>query len=114
MVWLERNANRIGLVALPLLISGSYMALVWSPPDIHQGQDMRLMYVHVPSIWTAYVALTVAFVASIMFLWKRDLRWDNLAVASTEIGVVLTAGAIAAGAIWGKLTWGVFWTWDPR
>jgi heme exporter protein C len=114
MVWLERNANLIGLVALPLLIIGSYMALIWSPPDIHQGQDMRLMYAHVPSIWTAYVALTVSFLASIMFLWKRDLRWDNLAVASTEIGVVLTAGAIAAGAIWGKLTWGVFWTWDPR
>ena len=114
MVWLERNANRIGLVALPLIVIGSYMALVWSPPDIHQGQDMRLMYVHVPSIWAAYVALTVSFGASVMFLWKRDLRWDNLAVSSTEIGVVLTAAAIAVGAIWGKLTWGVFWTWDPR
>lgn len=114
MAWLERNSSWIGWLTLPLLVGSAYMALVWSPPDIHMGQDMRLMYVHVPTIWTAYVALTVSLCASLTFLWKKDLRWDNLAVASAEIGVALTALAIVAGAIWGKLTWGVYWTWDPR
>ncbi len=114
MAWLERNGNRIGLATAPLLLVGVYMALVWSPPDVHMGQDLRLMYVHVPSIWAAYLALTVSLCASLMVLWKRDLRWDQLAVATTEVGVVLTALAIAAGSIWGKLTWGVWWTWDPR
>lgn len=114
MAWLERNGNRIGFVTLPLLGIGAYMALVWSPPDIHMGQDMRLLYVHVPTIWTAYLALTVTLCASIAVLWKKHLRWDNLAVASAEIGVLFTALAIVAGSIWGKLTWGVYWTWDPR
>lgn len=114
MAWLERNGNRIGLATAPLLIVGAYLALVWSPPDIHQGQDMRLMYVHVPTIWVAYVALTVTLVASIMVLWKRNLRWDDLAAASTEVGVVLTALAIAVGSIWARPVWGVWWTWDPR
>ncbi|HZT95975.1 MAG TPA: cytochrome c biogenesis protein CcsA [Chloroflexota bacterium] len=114
MGWLERNGNRIGLVSLPVLGLGVYMGLVWSPPDVHMGQDLRLMYVHVPSIWAAYLALTVSLGASLMVLWKRNLRWDQLAVATTEVGVVLTALAIAAGSIWGKLTWGVWWTWDPR
>ena len=111
---LESQGNRIGLISAPLLVIGAYLALVWSPPDIHQGQDMRLLYVHVPSIWTGYIAFTVCLVASVMLLWKKDLRWDDLAVASAEIGVVLTALAIVVGAIWGKLTWGVYWTWDPR
>jgi heme exporter protein C len=114
MVWLERNGNRIGLITLPLLVLGTYMALMWSPPDITQGQDMRLMYVHVPTIWTAFLALVITFGASVAFLWKRDLKWDNLAAASTEVGVVLTALAIAAGSIWARPIWGVWWTWDPR
>lgn len=114
MTWLENNGNRIGLLAAPFLVIGAYLALSWSPPDIHMGQDVRMMYIHVPTIWTGYVAFTVALVASLMLLWKKDLRWDDLAVAAAEIGVVLTALAIIAGAIWGKLTWGVYWTWDPR
>ncbi|HEV3311799.1 MAG TPA: cytochrome c biogenesis protein CcsA [Chloroflexota bacterium] len=114
MTWLERNGSRFGMTALPLLAIGSYLALSWSPPDIHMGQDLRLLYIHVPTIWTGYIAFTITLIASVMVLWKKDLRWDDLAVASAEIGVVLTALAIIAGAIWGKLTWGVFWTWDPR
>jgi heme exporter protein C len=114
MTWLERNGNRIGLLATALLAVGAYLALSWSPPDVRMGQDVRLLYLHVPTIWTGYLAFTIALVASLMFLWKKDLKWDNLALASAEIGVVLTALAIVVGAIWGKLTWGVYWTWDPR
>lgn len=114
MTWLERNGSWMGLLTLPLLAVGTYLALVWSPPDIHMGQDLRLMYIHVPTIWTGYLAFTVSLCASIMVLWKKDLKWDSLAVAATEIGVVMTALAIIAGSIWGKLTWGVYWTWDPR
>jgi len=114
MVWLERNANRIGFACVPILAIGTIMALWWSPPDVHMGQDLRLMYIHVPTIWVAYLALTVTLGASLMLLWKRELRWDDLAVASAEIGVLLTTLAIVVGAIWGKLTWGVYWTWDPR
>jgi heme exporter protein C len=75
---------------------------------------MRIMYVHVPVIWTAYLAYFLVLVASVMYLWKRDLKWDRLAGASAELGVLFTALTLAAGSIWAKPIWGVWWTWDPR
>jgi heme exporter protein C len=113
-LWLERKASWIGIITVPIAIFATYLALVWSPPDVNMGQTVRLMYVHVPSIITAYLALTVCLLASLGYLWKKDLAWDDVAYASGEIGVVLTALAITAGAIWGHVTWGVYWTWDPR
>src|ERR1700726_4434123 len=109
MTWLEGHGKWCGVAAAPLLVIGAYLALVWSPPDVHMGQDVRMLYIHVPTIWTGYVAFTLTLIGSLMLLWKKDLRWDDLAVASAEVGVVLTALAIVAGAIWGKLTWGIYW-----
>lgn len=114
MPTLERYGNLAGLLSLPLLAVGTWMALVWSPPEIHMGQDVRLLYAHVPTILTGYLAFTVTLLASLALLWRKDLKWDDLAVASAEVGVVLTVVAVVVGAIWGKLTWGVYWTWDPR
>ena len=67
-----------------------------------------------PSVWVAYVAFAVVFVASIAYLAKRADAADRLAHASAEVGVVFTGVTIATGSIWGKPTWGTWWTWDAR
>ena len=102
-----------GLAAL-LLAAGLYLGLVVAPPDAVQGQLQRIMYLHVPSILTAYLAFTVVFIASVLYLSTRNLRYDAVAVSSAEIGVVFTGITLATGSIWGKPTWGVWWTWDAR
>jgi heme exporter protein C len=84
------------------------------PADAAQGDVQRIMYVHVPSAWLAYLAFFVTLVASLLYLRRRDLRYDRVAVASAEIGLLLTGLTIASGAIWGKATWGKWWDWDPR
>lgn len=84
------------------------------PADANQGDVQRIMYVHVPTAWLAYLAFFVTLVASLLYLWRRDLRHDRVAVASAEVGLVLTSLMIASGAIWGKATWGKWWDWDPR
>lgn len=56
----------------------------------------------------------MTLVASIAYLWTRDLRADAVALSSAEIGVVFTAIVLASGSVWGKSTWGVWWTWDAR
>jgi len=114
MPQLERYGNAFGLLSVPFLVVGAWMALVWSPPDIHMGQDVRLLYAHVPTIIVGYLAFTITLLASLMLLWKKDLKWDNLALASAEIGVIFTVVAVVVGSIWGSLTWGVYWVWDPR
>jgi heme exporter protein C len=108
----------LGWLSLAGLTAAAIMALVVAPPDRPppqgQGQVYRLMYLHVPAAWLAYLCFAVVFVASIAYLKTERSRWDRLAAASAEIGVVFTALAIALGSIWGKPTWGTWWTWDPR
>jgi heme exporter protein C len=84
------------------------------PTDVVQGTVQRIMYAHVPSAWLAYLAFIVTLVGSIAYLTTRRLRWDRLAGSSAELGVVFTGLALASGSIWGKPTWGVWWTWDAR
>ncbi|MFV1969745.1 MAG: cytochrome c biogenesis protein CcsA [Acidimicrobiia bacterium] len=92
----------------------TFVAAMTVPPDVVQGQLSRIMYVHVPSAWLAYLAFGVTMLASAMYLWKHDLAWDRRAHASAEVGVFFTGLAISLGMIWGKPTWGVWWTWDAR
>jgi len=107
-------AKAFGAAAVIVLATGLTLGLLVVPPDAVQGQVQRIMYLHVPSIVTAYLAFAVVFCFSILYLWKRELRFDAVAVSSAEIGVVLTGITLATGSIWGKSTWGVWWTWDAR
>ncbi|MDK3257571.1 cytochrome c biogenesis protein CcsA [Blastococcus capsensis] len=90
------------------------LALVAAPTDAVQGEPQRLMYVHVPAAWLAYLAFAAVLVASVAHLLTRDLRWDRRAQAAAELGVGMTALAIALGSVWGRPVWGVWWVWDPR
>lgn len=104
----------LGVLALVGSVIATFMALVWAPTDAVQGEVYRILYVHVPLAWLAYLAFFIVFVASIGWLLTKRPWFDALAVASAEIGVLFTGMFIAAGSIWAKPTWGVWWTWDPR
>jgi heme exporter protein C len=103
-----------GWLAVAGLAAGLVMAFGVAPRELNQGNVQRIMYVHVPAAWVAYLAFVVVFVASIVYLATRRPGADRLAHASAEAGVVFTGLAIAAGSIWGKPTWGTWWTWDAR
>jgi heme exporter protein C len=107
-------ANGLGIVALLAVLVGLYLAFVYAPTDALQGDVQRIMYIHVPTAWVAFLAFFVVFVASIVYLWKRLPEADRLAHASAEIGVLFTALTLIDGSIWGKPTWGTWWTWDAR
>jgi len=90
--------------------------LLFSPADRDQRESVRIMYVHVPSAWVAYLAFGVTAVASALYLLRssHSLTWDRLAGASAEIGVLFMGVTLVTGMLWGRLSWGVFWTWDAR
>lgn len=92
----------------------TFVAAMTVSPDAIQGQVSRIMYVHVPGAWLAYLSFGVTMLASGMYLWKKNLLWDRLAHASAEIGVVFTVMTLGLGMIWAKPIWGVWWTWDAR
>jgi heme exporter protein C len=107
-------AGRSGLIVTLIVGATVAIGLLGVPADRLQGDAQRIMYVHVPAAWLAYLAFLVTLIGSLGYLLRRDLRFDRLAAASAEIGLLLTAAAIASGALWGKVTWGIWWDWDPR
>jgi heme exporter protein C len=110
----KKRRGILGAATLVFIIAGLYWGLVKAPPDAYQGDSQRIMYLHIPSILTAYLSFFLVFVGSCLYLWKREKRDDNLAHGAAEIGVLFTALTIIEGSIWGRPTWGVWWTWDAR
>lgn len=111
-----RGTRIIGIltvVAMGWLVA---FGLGFSPKDRDQSESVRLLYVHVPTIWIAYLAFVVTAVASGLYFFgkNKSLGWDRLAGASAEIGTAFVAVTLVIGAMWGRLTWGVFWQWDAR
>jgi heme exporter protein C len=110
----KRSSGILGAFALIMIALGLYWALVQAPRDALQGDVQRIMYLHLPSILTAYLSFFLVFIGSCLYLWKREKRDDNLAHSAAELGVLFTALTIIEGSVWGKPTWGVWWTWDAR
>lgn len=110
----SRVVKWLGALALLGLVAGNFVGLFVTRADSGQGEVQRLMYVHVPSAWLSLLSFFVVFLMSVLYLVQRKERWDQVAVSSAEIGVVFTTLTLALGSIWGKPTWGVWWTWDPR
>ncbi|MPY99266.1 MAG: cytochrome C biogenesis protein [Actinophytocola sp.] len=102
------------MLAVAAVATALTLGLAVAPPDVVQGQAQRLMYVHVPAALTAYLAFATVLLGSVAYLLRRDLKWDMRAQAAAELGVGMTALAIALGSLWGRPVWGVWWAWDPR
>ncbi len=101
------------IAALALL---AVMALVVTPADVNQQDAVRFLYVHVPLATLMYVAFGITALGSVLYLLPRTRarKWDLLAGTSAEIGVVVTGLVLVTGSVWGRTTWGVWWTWDAR
>jgi len=110
----RRSPRLLGGGAAVLLLAGWVVGLRVAPADLVQGDVQRIMYVHVPAILTAYAAIALVFVASVAYLWTRRRGWDRAAAAGGELAVGLTGITLVTGSIWGKPTWGTWWTWDAR
>jgi len=101
----------IGLAALSLQW---LLAWYWVPVDGAQGEVYRIIYLHVPSAFAAFLAAAVLLITSICVLRSNSDKWIFTSRATTEVGLIFTTLTLASGSIWGKPTWGVWWTWDAR
>ena len=103
----------IALCAL-MLVSTLYAIFVVAPVEMQMGIVQKIFYFHVPSAYAMYVGFGVSALGSALFLFKRDERFDALAVAGAEVGLMFTAIVLVTGPLWARKAWGVYWTWDPR
>lgn len=117
MSWFARRGTTLlGGLAAASLVGLGVLGLGVAPPDEVQGDAQRLMYLHVPAAWIAYLAFGVTTLASVLYLWRRTRSpaWDTVAGASAELGVLFTGLTLALGSLWGAPVWGVWWAWDAR
>lgn len=98
--------------AVILTVISIYLALIYTPTHETMGDVQRIFYFHVASAWVSYLAFGVTFVAGLLYLKSKDLKWDMIAYGSAEVGIIFCTMAIITGSLWGKAAWGVFWRWE--
>ena len=92
----------------------AYQALVVAPTEQTMGNVQRIFYYHVSSAWTAFLLFTINFVASVIYLIRRNPAADAVALVSAEVGVVFCTVVLVTGPLWARPVWGIWWTWDVR
>lgn len=110
----ERRLRLLGWVGLIGFVASQAMALLFTPPEVGMGHLQKIMSVHLPVVWSAFVAYFVVFVSGLVYLWRRTERADLLAASAAEVGTLLMGMTLMIGSIWARPTWGEWWTWDPR
>ena len=111
-----RSYLRDGLliVSAALMAVTLYMVFMWVPTEQNLGVSQRIFYFHVPLGWIGMLSIVVVAVASLMHLITGKEKWDSLAYATAELGVIFATLILVTGAIWARPVWGVWWTWDAK
>ena len=111
---MKRGFTILAIVTGLLLSFALYEALIGAPTERTMGDVQRIFYYHVPSAWTAFLLFLINFVASVVYLIRRDSKSDIVALVSAEVGVVFCTVVLVTGPIWARPVWGIWWTWDLR
>ena len=104
----------VALLAAPAMALCQYLIYQYAPVEQAMGIVQKVFYTHLPLAWWSLFSFFCVFIASILYLKTRKRFWDNVAAASAEVGVLFSGFALVTGMIWGRHSWGVWWTWDPR
>ena len=97
-----------------MMLVDLYLIFMVAPTDSVLGHVQRVFYFHVPIAIMSFLAFFVVFIGSLMYLIKRTPKWDAVAHASAEVGVVFVTLALLTGIIWARPVWNTWWTWEPR
>src|SRR5579862_2572617 len=80
-----KTAKQVGLPLIPLALGSlSFIGMLvslwaiflYAPTDAIEGNVQRIFYFHVPMAWLAMLASGILAAASIVYLWRKDERWD--------------------------------------
>jgi len=89
-------------------------AFTWAPLAQGLGEYTRILYFHVPTAWLTVISFFIGAIFSVIYLKKREIRYDYYAEAASQLGIIFCILATVTGSVWAKVSWGSFWNWDPR
>lgn len=104
----------LDIVSVILFLVAAWMAIFFAPLEAVMGWVQKVFYFHVATAWVGMMGFMVAGIAGIIYLWKKDLKWDIVEFAAVEISLVFFGITIVMGSIWARPIWNTWWTWDPR
>jgi heme exporter protein C len=104
----------LGIAAIGLVIAAAYASFYIAPEESTMGVVQRIFYFHVGSAWAGMDAFLVCFICNLLYVFRRDQKYDAMAVSAAEVGLVLMTVVLITGPIWAKPAWGIYWTWDAR
>jgi len=104
----------LGVAATALVIVAAYADFYVAPTERTMGLIQRIFYFHAATAWAGEMVFFVCFVANLMYVWKREQKYDWLGVTCAEVGVACITIVLITGPIWAKPVWGIYWTWDAR
>src|ERR1041385_3873406 len=104
----------LGIIAAALLARNLYKIFMVLPDEAAQGMIFRILFFHAPMAMTAMLGSAVGLIASVGFLLTKNFKFDSVAVAVTEVGLAFLLANLVTGSIWGRIIWGIWWTWDAR
>jgi heme exporter protein C len=113
--WLGRYGEwaLLGLTAIGMTLT-IWAAFVYAPTDAVEGTVQRIFYAHVPLGWDSYLAFFFTLLGGVVYLWRRDERWDSFARVNAELGLVFTTLVLISGSFWGRGYQDAWWWWDAR
>lgn len=106
--------SKLGLAAVIAVMAVLVRAVWFTPVEALQGPAQKILYVHAPAAWVAFLAFGLVAICGALYLWLRDPKLDLVAESSAEVGLVFTTVVLITGPLWGKPIWGAYWTWDAR
>ncbi len=111
----QTKTIRVLFIVAALLIAGAFaLVLLYAPPEQTMGLVQKVFYFHMACAWIGMLSFLVAAVSGILYLSKKELRWDRFEASAVEIGLIFILVANFSGMIWAKAAWNTWWTWDPR
>ena len=110
----EKLIYGLGIIAAILLARDLYSIFMVLPDEASQGMIYRIIFFHVPAAITAMLCASFTFVTSALYLVTKNPKFDGISVAVTEVGLAFLAANLVTGSIWGRIIWGIWWTWDAR
>src|SRR5690349_13772127 len=101
-------------IVVSLMGAAAYASFFIAPTERTMGTLQRIFYFHAAAAWAGMTAFSISFLANLLYVWRRQPRWDSLGVSSAEVGLAFITTVLITGPIWAKPAWGIYWTWDAR
>jgi heme exporter protein C len=104
----------LNAVSVLLFLTALGMVFLYAPLEATMNYVQKIFYFHIANAWVGMLGFIAAAIAGVVYLIKRDQKWDIVELAAVEISLVFFIIAIITGSIWARPSWGTYWTWEPR